>query len=100
MAELVAAEGRPGTYQLRGSISFTNVHTLNHAPLSPAENGCCTVDLSQLDEADSSVLALLLGWLRKLRASGHQLQILGVSASLESLIHLYNLDSLLLTSSN
>lgn len=96
MAKLVAAVDQPGMYLLSGSVSFTNVHTLNNATLNASADGYCTIDLSKLDEADSSVLALLIGWLRRLQGSGHRLRVLGVSASLESLIHLYSLDALLL----
>lgn len=99
MAELIAAGDRPGAYRLCGSVSFSNVHTLSTKTPQPAPDGSCLIDLSELEEADSSVLGLLVGWLRKLRAGGYDLKVLGLSASLKSLIHLYNLEPLLISGS-
>ncbi len=91
-AELRAAT-QAGHYQLLGSVTFENVHTLAPLQLEP-NNGQCHIDLSGLEEADSSVLALLVGWLRRLHERHSQLEVAGLSPALRSLIHLYNLEPL------
>jgi len=57
-----------------------------------AAGGIEVVDLSAVEEVDSSALAVLLAWRR---AAGHPLRLVGTPAALESLAGLYRLDELL-----
>lgn len=52
------------------------------------------VDLSGVQQADSSGLAVLLEWLRLNRAAGGQLRLAGVPDGLRALADLYDLDAL------
>ncbi len=57
--------------------------------------GDCVVDLAGVTEADSAALALLLEWLRRLKARGNTLSVTGMPDGLKSLIELYGLDEVL-----
>ena len=57
--------------------------------------GAWVVDLSAVTHADSCGLAVLLEWLRASRQLGGSLSFVGLPVSLQSLAHLYGIDSLL-----
>ncbi len=84
-----------GHYRLRGEVVFTVAATLADQPLED-DDGRCRIDLDGLEHADSSVLALLLRWLRRERKRGVTLEFAGFSAQLLSLIELYDLQPILL----
>ena len=86
-----------GRYRLTGEIVFTVVATLADQPLQD-NGGACHVELNALERADSSVLALLLKWLRRERKRGVKLTFSGFSDQLLSLIDLYDLEPILLDS--
>jgi phospholipid transport system transporter-binding protein len=52
------------------------------------------VDLAAVSQADSSALAVMLGWLRTALQQGSSLQFANVPASLHSLSELYGVDEL------
>lgn len=52
-------------------------------------------DLSGVTEADSSGVAVLLGWQRAARAGGRSLRVVNAPASLRSLAALYGVDAFL-----
>ncbi len=54
-----------------------------------------TVDLSQVTEADSAAVALLLAWTRKAAAQEQEIGFACVPAGLRSLIAVYGLTGLL-----
>ena len=85
-----------GHYRLIGEFVFTVVAQLADEPLSD-DGGKCRIDLDGIERADSSVLALLLRWLRRERQRGVSLVFSGFSDQLRSLIDLYDLDVILLT---
>ncbi len=86
-----------GQYRLTGEIVFSVVATLADRPLQD-NGGACHVALDTLERADSSVLALLLRWLRRERRRGVTLTFSGFSDQLLSLIDLYDLEPILLES--
>ena len=93
MAEPRLEKVEDGHYRLAGDIVFTAVAKLADQPLSDS-GGRCRIDLDHLERADSSVLALLLRWLRRERKRGVTLVITGFSEQLRSLIDLYDLDEI------
>lgn len=54
-----------------------------------------TVDLSAVAEADSSALAVMLGWLRAAAASGRELAFSQPPAGIQALADLYGISTLL-----
>jgi phospholipid transport system transporter-binding protein len=66
------------------------------------EQGCEAIragqtvfDLSAVQSADSSSLAVLLAWQRKARAAGQSLSYVNLPASIDSLANLYGVETLL-----
>jgi phospholipid transport system transporter-binding protein len=57
--------------------------------------GAWVVDLSAVTVADSSGLGVLLDWLRASRQAGGSLSFVGLPETLQSLAHLYGIDTLL-----
>lgn len=85
-----------GHYRLEGRFYYGVAGTLADCPLSN-NDGHCRVDLDGLERVDSSLLALLLRWLRRERKRGVALRFSGFSDQLTSLIDLYDLRPLLLS---
>ena len=54
-----------------------------------------TIDLSVVDKADSSALAVMLGWLRAAESAGRQLKFINLPAGVKALAVLYGIDKLL-----
>lgn len=83
-----------GALAVRGAMVMANARAL-------LADGCAgigadsVVDLSAVDEADSSALAVMLGWLRHAQATNRRLSFVGVPAGLLSLAELYGISDLL-----
>ena len=54
-----------------------------------------TVDLGEVTEMDSALLALLLAWLREAEAHGHALQFARLPEALRTIARLYGVDALI-----
>ena len=54
-----------------------------------------TVDLAAVDKADSSALAVMLGWLRAAESAGRQLKFINLPTGVKALAVLYGIDKLL-----
>lgn len=59
--------------------------------------GVTTVDLGEVKELDSSLLAALIAWVRAVRAQGTELRIENMPAGLATIAKLYGVDELLPT---
>ncbi len=84
-----------GRFRLVGPV---NLHTVARLATLPAELAGpeCEIDLSGVEGADSSTLALLLLWQRHALRRGCRLRFTGFPARLRSLIDLYDLREILL----
>lgn len=72
-----------------------NARGLLDAGRAALRTGNETVDLAAVAEADSSALAVLLGWRRAADAAGQRLSFVNVPAGLRSLAELYGVFDLL-----
>jgi phospholipid transport system transporter-binding protein len=54
-----------------------------------------TIDLGEVKELDSSLLAALLGWRRLVRAQGGELRVENMPPALATIARLYGVDELL-----
>lgn len=83
-----------GALAVRGAMVMTNARALLAAGC--AEIGAdSVVDLSAVEAADSSALAVMLGWLRHAQAGNKRLSFVGVPAGVLSLAELYGISDLL-----
>jgi Predicted NTP binding protein (contains STAS domain) len=88
---------KDGVYHLNGHCTLSEVPQL-HNELKPSwlqGSGDITVDLSAVDKADSSILALLLEWKSKAIQSNRQFVIISIPPSLTGLTKMSGIDKLL-----
>ena len=78
-----------------GAVTLGNVAALLDEGRRHVDEGVGTVDLGEVTEMDSALLALLLAWLREARGRGRALQFVRQPAALRTIAKLYGVDTLL-----
>jgi phospholipid transport system transporter-binding protein len=78
-----------------GPVTLNNVTALLEEGLIHVRAGARTVDLSQVSELDSSLLAAILAWMRESRRSNSKLSVEHLPKDLETLAQLYGIEKLL-----
>jgi phospholipid transport system transporter-binding protein len=80
---------------LSGAVTLGNVAELLDAGRRHVDEGVRVVDLGEVSEMDSALLALLLAWLREAKARGHPLQFTRLPEALRTIARLYGVDELI-----
>ena len=80
---------------LSGAVTLGNVAQLLDEGRRQVEEGVRTVDLGEVSEMDSALLALLLAWLREARARGQSLEFVRPPQALRTIARLYGVDGLI-----
>jgi phospholipid transport system transporter-binding protein len=80
---------------LGGPVTLANVTRVLEEGRRHLEEGVRTVDLSEVSEMDSSLLAALLVWLRDAKAKGHEIAFANLPDALQTIARLYGVDRLL-----
>lgn len=78
-----------------GPVTLANVRRVVEEGERQLEEGVRTVDLSEVSEMDSSLLAALLAWLRHARRHEHEIGFVNLPESLRTIARLYGVDGLL-----
>ena len=78
-----------------GPVTLQNVARVLEEGRQQLEEGVRTVDLSEVTEIDSSLLAAMLAWLREARVQEHDIAFTNLPESLQTLARLYGVDGLL-----
>jgi phospholipid transport system transporter-binding protein len=78
-----------------GPVTVANVTTLLEQARAPLAEGVRSVDLGEVTELDSSLLALLLAWMREAHARGGTLTFSRLPRELGTLAQLYGVAELL-----
>lgn len=91
----ITASG-PGRLEARGAMSYASAgHALQEGlALIPRESEC-TIDLSQVTEADSAGLAVLVEWLATARVRKTTIHYLAIPAQILAVARISDLDELL-----
>ncbi len=76
-------------YKVQGGITIDNARTLLAEGLGQFSKDSLVVDLSQLEEVDSSAVSLLLEWLREAQRNQRTLRFTNLPDNLKSLATLY-----------
>lgn len=76
-------------YRIQGRITIDNARTLLVDGLRQFGKDGLVVDLSQLEEVDSSAVSLLLEWLREAQRNQRKLRFTNLPDNLKSLATLY-----------
>lgn len=80
---------------LSGAITLANVAGVLEEGRRYLEQGVRTVDLGEVTEMDSALLALLLAWLRDARSRKQEIAFANLPESLRTIARLYGVDELL-----
>jgi phospholipid transport system transporter-binding protein len=90
---MIRREGR--RMLLSGPITLENVVRVLQEGRQHIQEGVRSVDLGEVTEMDSALLAMLLAWLRDARAHKRELTIANPPESLQTIARLYGVDQLL-----
>ena len=77
-------------YRIQGRITIDNAHTVLTEGLKLFVRDGLEVDLSQLEEVDSSAVSLVLEWLREAQRNQRKLCFTNLPDNLKSLATLYS----------
>jgi phospholipid transport system transporter-binding protein len=80
---------------LSGPVTLSNVAALLDEGRRHLAEGVQTIDLGEVSEMDSALLALLLAWLRDARARDKSVVFANLPESLRTIAKLYGVDALL-----
>lgn len=80
---------------LSGPVTLADVAGLLEEGRRHLAEGVSTVDLSEVTDMDSALLALLLAWLRDAKTRQRDLAFANLPEALRTIARLYGVDSLL-----
>jgi phospholipid transport system transporter-binding protein len=84
-----------GRIVVSGPVTLDNVAAVLEEARRHLEEGVRTVDLGEVTEMDSSLLAAMLAWLRDARRRGRELAFTNIPESLRTIARLYGVDGIL-----
>ncbi|SEG11874.1 STAS domain-containing protein [Nitrosomonas ureae] len=80
---------------VQGPVTIDNVVLLTRNGIALFDDQPLTIDLEKVSEVDSTIISMLLEWLRATRGHAHTLQFVNMPLSLTSLIQLYGMAELI-----
>ena len=78
-----------------GAVTLGNAAALLEEGRRHIAEGVQTVDLAEVNEMDSALLAVLLAWLRDARSGDKELSFVNLPESLSTIAQLYGVDRLI-----
>ncbi len=85
---------------VQGCVTIDNVVKLTQDGIALFDDHQLTIDLDKVTEMDSTIISMLLEWLRATRKNTYPLQFINLPESLRSLIQLYDVVELIPVSVN
>lgn len=82
---------------IAGPATLQNITGLLEEGLVQVRSGAEVVDLAEVSELDSSLLAAILAWIREARLQNHTLMVANLPKGLQTLAELYGVVELLPT---
>jgi phospholipid transport system transporter-binding protein len=83
------------TLKLSGPVTLANVAQVLEEGLQQIRDGARTIDLGEVTELDSSLLAMLLAWVREAKRRNAEVAFANLPQGLETIAQLYGVDGLL-----
>jgi len=83
------------TLTLSGPVTLENVARVLEEGLQQIREGARIVDLAGVTELDSSLLAMLLAWLREAKQRDSEIAFANLPRGLETIARLYGVEGLL-----
>jgi phospholipid transport system transporter-binding protein len=80
---------------LSGPVTLANVASVLEEGRRHLQEGVREVDLGEVTEMDSALLALLLAWLREAREGQREIAFANLPESLQTIARLYGVDNFL-----
>jgi len=90
---MIRREGR--RIVVSGSVTLANVTAILEEGRRHLEEGVRTIDLGEVTDMDSSLLAAMLAWLRDAKSRNRELSFVNLPESLQTIARLYGVDGLL-----
>jgi phospholipid transport system transporter-binding protein len=90
---VIRREGR--RMVISGSVRLANVGSVLEEGRRHLGEGVRTVDLGEVTEMDSSLLAMLLVWLREAKGRSRELAFANLPEGLQTIARLYGVEALL-----
>ena len=84
-----------GRIVVSGPVTLANVAAVLEEARRHLEEGVGTVDLGEVTEMDSSLLAVVVAWLRDARRAGRELAFANIPESVRTIARLYGVDELI-----
>jgi phospholipid transport system transporter-binding protein len=101
MTDLTATIQRDGdSVIVDGAVTIDNVVALTKKGIALFDDRSLTIDLKKITEVDSTIISMLLEWLREMRKKNRPLQFINIRENLKSLIQLYGVTEIIPISSN
>ncbi len=96
MADLTATIQREGdSVVVDGAVTIGNVVALTKKGIALFDDRSLTIDLKKVTEVDSTIISMLLEWLREMRKKNRSLQFINIPENLKSLIQLYGVTEII-----
>jgi phospholipid transport system transporter-binding protein len=80
---------------VQGAVTIENVVLLTQRGIVLFDDQPLTIDLNKVTEVDSTIVSMLLEWLRAMQKNNQALRVINMPASLKSLIQLYGVTELI-----
>lgn len=84
-----------GRIVVSGGVTLANVARVLEEGYAQIRDGAEAVDLAEVTELDSSLLALLLAWLREAQRLGRKLEFANLPQGLDTIARVYGVVELL-----
>ena len=84
-----------GRIVVSGPVTLENVAQVMEEGQRHLDEGVQTVDVGEVSDLDSSLLAMLLAWLREAKAKEQQLSLVNLPDALRTIARLYGVENLL-----
>lgn len=85
---MIAREGN--IVKVEGAVTVDNVSAMTAQGKALLDDQCLIVDLAAVEDVDSSIVSMLLEWLRVSSQHNRRLQFINQPKSLKSLVQLYD----------
>lgn len=80
---------------VQGAVTIDSVVMLTKTGIALFDDQPLTIDLDQVTEVDSTIVSMLLEWMRAMQKNNQVLHVINMPDSLKSLIQLYGVTELI-----
>ncbi len=89
----VESDSAAGRYRISGVLNHQTVAAIEHSQFVSGDDGVVHIDLSAVRFADSTAVALMLGWVQQIRDGGSRVRFEAIPTRLRALIEITGLTS-------